>query len=189
MSSKLCLEDGMKIAIFKTDWGWMGIGVTARGVAKTVLPRRSRAAVEREFAPCPKSSSSNEEGKVGHLATQHLKAARKAIRTYLAGKRSILDIPLDLDGQPLFRRKVWGVLRTIPYGRVRSYGWVARKIGTPLAARAVGGACGDNPIPLIVPCHRVVAGDGSLGGFSGGLATKKRLLRLEGVLGEKVRNR
>jgi methylated-DNA-[protein]-cysteine S-methyltransferase len=179
----------MKIAIFKTDWGWMGVGVTARGVAKTVLPRRSRAAVEREFASCHKSFSSKEEGKVKSLATEHLGAAQKAIRTYIAGKRQILDIPLDLDGQPLFRRKVWAILRTIPYGRVRSYGWVARKIGTPLAARAVGGACGDNPIPLIVPCHRVVAGDGSLGGFSGGLATKKRLLRLEGVLGEKVRNR
>ncbi len=178
----------MKIAIFKTEWGWMGIGVTARGVAKTVLPRRSRAAVEREFASCRRSSSSNEMRKVA-LATQHLKAARKAIHTYLAGKRPLLDIPLDLDGQPLFRRKVWGVLRTIPYGRVRSYGWVARKIGTPLAWRAVGGACGDNPIPLIVPCHRVVGGDGSLGGFTGGLATKKRLLRLEGVLAEKARDR
>lgn len=178
----------MKVAIFKTDWGWMGVGVTARGVAKTVLPRRSRAAVEREFASCHKSSLSNEDGKVAHLAMQHLKAARKAIRTYFAGNRHILDLPLDLDGQPLFRRKVWGVLRTIPYGRVRSYGWVARKIGTPHAARAVGGACGDNPIPLIVPCHRVVGGDGSLGGFSSGLPAKKRLLRLEGVLGDKVRD-
>ncbi len=179
----------MKIAIFKTEWGWMGVGATARGVAKTVLPRRSRAAVEREFAACHKLSSADEEGRVEGLATQHLKTVRKAIRTYFAGKQQILDIPLDLDGQPLFRRKVWGVLRTIPYGRVRSYGWVARKLGTPLAARAVGGACGDNPIPLIVPCHRVVGGDGSLGGFSGGLAAKKRLLRLEGVLGEKVRDR
>ena len=179
----------MKIAIFKTEWGWMGVGVTARGVAKTVLPRRSRAAVERELASGPKSSSSNEGGKMEHLATQHLNAARKAIRTYFAGKRQMLDIPLDLDGQPVFRRKVWGVLQTIPYGRVRSYGWVARKIGTPRAARAVGGACGDNPVPLIVPCHRVVGGDGSLGGFSSGLRVKKRLLRLEGVLSEKVRAR
>ena len=179
----------MKIAIFKTEWGWMGVGATARGVAKTVLPRRSRAAVERELASCHKLSSANEEEKVERLATQHLETVRKAVRIYLAGKQQALDIPLDLDGQPLFRRKVWGVLRTIPYGRVRSYGWVARKLGTPLAARAVGGACGDNPIPLIVPCHRVVGGDGSLGGFSGGLATKKRLLRLEGVIGEKMRDR
>ena len=86
----------------------------------------------------------------------------------------------------MFRRKVWKVLKTIPYGRVRSYGWVARKIGTPLGARAVGGACGGNPLPLIIPCHRVVAGDGSLGGFSGGVMTKKRLLRLEGVLRARV---
>jgi methylated-DNA-[protein]-cysteine S-methyltransferase len=179
----------MKVDIFKTDWGWMGIAVTARGVAKTVLPRRSRAAVEREFASCHKSSFSNDDGNGSDLAAQHLKVARKAIRTYFAGSRNILDLPLDLDGQPLFRRRVWEVLRTIPYGRVRSYGWVARKIGTPLAARAVGGACGENPIPLIVPCHRVVGGDGSLGGFSSGLPTKKRLLRLEGVLGDKVPER
>src|SRR5687768_4515600 len=101
----------MKIAIFKTDWGWMGVGVTARGVAKTVLPRPTRAAVEREFArefaSCHKSLSSNKEGKVKSVATEHLGAAQKAIRTYIAGKRQILDIPLDLDGQPLFRRKVW----------------------------------------------------------------------------------
>ena len=175
----------MKVAIFKTDLGWMGVGATARGVAKAVLPRRSRAAVEREFASYLRAPSFSAEG--SRVATHHVEVARNEIRSYLAGRRQILDLPLDLEGQPVFRRKVWDVLRTIPYGRVRSYGWVARKIGTPRAARAVGGACGNNPTPLIVPCHRVVAGDGSLGGFSGGLPAKKRLLRLEGVLRENAR--
>jgi methylated-DNA-[protein]-cysteine S-methyltransferase len=102
--------------------------------------------------------------------------------TYLGGKGRAFNLPLDLEGQPRFRMKVWEVLQKIPYGRVRSYGWVARKIGKPKAARAVGGACGANPVPLLVPCHRIVAGDGSLGGFSGGLGVKKRLLRLEGLI-------
>ena len=92
-----------------------------------------------------------------------------------------MDLPLDLEDNTPFQVKVWQALRAIPYGRVRSYGWVARKIGKPRAARAVGAACGANPVPLLVPCHRVVAGDGSLGGFSGGLSNKRRLLKLEGI--------
>jgi len=178
----------MKVDIFKTDWGWMGLATTNRGLAAAVLPKRSRRAVERELTCClrsPLPSSTREEGKEQDVAAQYLKAARKAIFIYLAGKRQILDLPLDLERHATFRRKVWQQLQTIPYGRVRSYGWVARKIGKPLAARAVGGACGANPLPLIVPCHRVVAGNGSLGGFSGGLPVKKRLLRLEGVLLQK----
>jgi len=101
---------------------------------------------------------------------------------YLHGKRQEFDLPLDFDGRTVFHQKVWETLRRIPYGRVRSYGWVARKVGKPQAARAVGAACGANPLPLVVPCHRVVAGDGSLGGFAGGLKLKKRLLVLEGVI-------
>jgi methylated-DNA-[protein]-cysteine S-methyltransferase len=180
----------MKIDIFPTDWGWVGIGVTGRGVTTAVLPRRSRRAVERELASCARShpavpSGSKGAGKDEAAATRHLEAARKAICSYLSGNREVPDVTLDLDGHPLFRRKVWRLLRSIPYGRVRSYGWVARRIGKPRASRAVGGACGANPVPLLVPCHRVVGGDGSLGGFSGGLPAKKRLLRLEGVLGKR----
>ncbi|TLY19792.1 MAG: methylated-DNA--[protein]-cysteine S-methyltransferase [Nitrospirae bacterium] len=117
-----------------------------------------------------------------NMAAQHGRAARTAIMAYLQGRARSFDVPLDLEGQPGFRVKVWKVLQSIPYGRVRSYGWVARKVGKPRAARAIGGACGANPVPLLVPCHRVIAGDGSLGGFSGGLSSKKRLLKLEGAI-------
>src|SRR5713226_7335797 len=165
----------MHETIFKTDWGWVGVAATDRGVRAVVLPKASRLAVERDL----RSISSN--GTSG-VATFHLKAAKEAITAYLEGKVRSFDLPLDLDGHPSFRVKVWEVLRTIPYGRARSYGWVARKVGKPRAARAVGAACGANPVPLLVPCHRVVAGDGSLGGFSGGLSNKKRLLKLEGTL-------
>ena len=71
---------------------------------------------------------------------------------------------------------------TIPRGETRSYAWIAKKIGKPRAARAVGAACGANPVPIIVPCHRVIASDGSLGGFGGGLPLKRRLLKLEGAV-------
>ncbi len=164
----------MRETIFHTDWGWMGIAATDRGVRAVVLPKPTRRAVEREL----RSASSNG---AGGAATIHLKAAKDAITAYLTGKTRTLDLPLDLDGQPRFRVKVWEVLQSIPYGRVRSYGWVARKVGKPKAARAVGAACGANPVPLLVPCHRVIAGDGTLGGFSGGLSHKKRLLKLEGA--------
>ena len=160
--------------IFKTTWGWMGIATTSRGVATVVLPKRSRRAVEEEL--------SHTAGPANSQARRHLQSAEAALLRYLAGNRQTLGLALDLPSSSSFRLKVWRMLQTIPYGRVRSYGWVARKLGQPGAARAVGAACGANPLPLVVPCHRVVAGDGSLGGFSGGLPVKKRLLRLEGIL-------
>lgn len=164
----------MRETIFQTAWGWVGLAATERGVAAVVLPRLTRRAVEREL---PSASSNG----AGGAATIHLKAAKEAITAYLEGQTRSFDLPLDLQGQPRFRVKVWKVLQSIPYGRVRSYGWVARKVGKPRAARAIGGACGANPVPLLVPCHRVIAGDGSLGGFSGGVGVKKRLLKLEGA--------
>ncbi len=171
----------MKSAVFKTSMGWIGLTATARGIAAVVLPKPTRQAVERDLtgrggsrtAPTPTTA-----GREGH----HIKAAQSAIEAYLKGKSRSFNLPIDLDGQTPFQKKVWQMLQTIPYGRVRSYGWVARKIGKPRAARAVGAACGANPVPLLVPCHRVGAGDGSRGGFSGGLHNKKRLLKLEGIL-------
>ena len=78
-----------------------------------------------------------------------------------------------------FQKSVWKAIATIPRGETRSYAWLAKKIGRPRAVRAVANACGANPLPVIIPCHRVIASDGSLGGFSGGLDLKKRLLALE----------
>jgi methylated-DNA-[protein]-cysteine S-methyltransferase len=185
----------MKTDIFRTPWGWIGIGATAHGIATIILPKLSRGAVEKELKSYLGSSSCSPSGGEGEnngaassflsreqSAAEHIAAARITIEAYLSGKCKAWDLTLDVDRHPQFRKKVWDVLQTIPYGRVRSYGWVARKIGKPRAARAVGAACGANPVPLVVPCHRVVAGDGSLGGFSGGLPVKKRLLRLEGIL-------
>jgi len=110
------------------------------------------------------------------------KAAR-AIRACLAGEDVGLDFPVSLSQGTPFQRAVWEAARLIPRGEVRTYGWVAAKVGRPGAARAVGQAMARNPLPLVVPCHRVLRADGSMGGFSaeGGLALKAALLRLEGV--------
>jgi len=112
------------------------------------------------------------------------------------GERLSRDLSSYLEGKPVdfsvykvepetgtvFQHKVWRAMRKIPYGRTRPYGWIAKKIGKPGAARAVGNACGSNPLPIIQPCHRVVASGGRLGGFSAGLELKRKLLALEGVV-------
>lgn len=95
----------------------------------------------------------------------------------------VLACPVDLDGLPPFRRRALIALRKVGRGKTISYGALAARVGSPGAARAVGSACANNPVPLWVPCHRVLAGGGKLGGFSGGLDVKRALLRLEGVEG------
>ena len=100
------------------------------------------------------------------------------LREYFAGERTTFDLPLRPSGTP-FEQRVWDALRRIPYGETTSYGAIAAALGEPGAARAVGRANGRNPIPVIVPCHRVIGADGSLTGFGGGLACKRALLDLE----------
>lgn len=113
-------------------------------------------------------------------ATQDiLRGAAEQLEAYWAGKRLSFDLPLDLAGTP-FQRAVWAAARVIPFGETRSYGQLARQIGRPGAARAVGAALGANPVPLVVPCHRVLRADGALGGYSGGLEIKRALLAHEG---------
>ena len=109
-------------------------------------------------------------------------ALRKQFARYFAGRPVKFRVLVDLSAGTPFQQCVWRVLQMIPYGQTRSYAWVAQKIGKPKAARAVGAACGANPLPVIIPCHRVIASDGTLGGYSGGLHWKKRLLKLEGTL-------
>jgi len=101
------------------------------------------------------------------------------LRDYFAGQRVAFADELDLSRATVFQRGVWQLTRLIPYGETRSYGWVAERLGKAGAGRAVGQALGRNPLPVIIPCHRVVAKDGGLGGYSGGVAEKGYLLRLE----------
>lgn len=107
-----------------------------------------------------------------------LARAVRQIEEYLAGKRRDFDLPLELDGTE-FQKRVWAQLARIPYGETWSYAKLATRIRNEKAVRAVGTANGRNPISLIIPCHRVIASDGTLGGYAGGLSIKSRLLELE----------
>lgn len=106
---------------------------------------------------------------------------KEQLSAYFAGKLQTFDLPLTLHGTD-FQKQVWTYLATIPFGETRSYGQLAHDLGTPKASRAVGAANGANPLPVILPCHRVIGSTGKLTGFGGGLPTKKFLLELEGVL-------
>ncbi len=107
-----------------------------------------------------------------------LRQAAEQLRAYFAGELREFDLPLDMQGTE-FQRRVWNELLHIPYGETRSYSFVANTIGAPKAVRAVGAANGQNPIPIVVPCHRVIGAGGSLVGYGGGLPLKRFLLDLE----------
>jgi len=114
-------------------------------------------------------------------ADRILADACRQLGEYFAGRRRKFSLPLVIAGTP-FERSVWEALRAIPYGRTVSYGQLAAALGRPGAARAVGRATGSNPLPIVIPCHRVVGSRGELTGFGGGLSAKQRLLELEGVV-------
>lgn len=111
-------------------------------------------------------------------AARSLAAARAQLEEYFAGTRRVFDLPLAPNGTP-FQRRVWLALREIPFGATTTYGAIARRLGDPKSVRAIGAANGRNPIPIIVPCHRVIGADGSLIGFGGGLERKQWLLTHE----------
>jgi len=124
------------------------------------------------------------ERKLGAHAVRsgrELAPVTRQFERYFAGRSSRFDIPVDLRHLTPFQRRVLGATRRIPRGRVVSYGEIARRIGQAKACRAVGQALGQNPIPIAIPCHRVISANGGLGGYTGGLKLKKKLLAIEGL--------
>jgi O-6-methylguanine DNA methyltransferase len=158
-------------AQFESPIGALRIASTEVGVAYLGLPR----AGGRGFAGWLERSSRGARHEQAYAPNRD--AIRQVVE-YLEGKRSDFDLRLDLRGTP-FQRSVWNALLEIPYGVTRSYADVARAVGNPNAVRAVGTANGTNPIPLVVPCHRVIATGGKLGGYGGGLDLKRQLLAME----------
>ena len=154
----------MNYAYLETPIGTLLIVGDDAAVRRITFPQRGRAA-----SPEPEWQES-QRGPVGE--------AMRQLREYFAGKRADFDLPLAPEGTA-FQRSVWRQLQEIPYGETISYGELARRVGNPKASRAVGSANGANPLPIVIPCHRVIAGDGTLGGFGGGLPTKQTLLALE----------
>ena len=159
----------LKYITFNTDLGWVGILGSARGLLRTTLPQRSAHAVCQLLG-----SGINYATWAPHLFDDLV----ERFKVYFRGHRTTFPDELDQAGATAFQCEVWGITRLIPYGEIRSYAWVAEKIKKPMAVRAVGQALGRNPLPVIVPCHRVVASDG-VGGYSGGLGWKSYLLNLE----------
>ncbi len=144
----------------RTPIGWVSVVAGREGVRRVLIGRRL------------------EGGGSGEAARWAAEAARQ-IGEYMAGRRRQFDVPLDLRGLSEFARRVLELCRQIPYGATASYGEIARKAGRAGAARAVGRVMARNPVPILVPCHRVVRADGALGGFGAGLAAKRELLALE----------
>ena len=158
---------------FSSPWGAIRVGCSAKGVQEAhLLPRNGKRKKTVLSQQAPLSAHPRKAAQVAAQAVAQLEE-------YFSGKRRRFTLPLDLRGTP-FQRRVWKALLQIPYGETRSYRQIARQVGNPKAARAVGMANHANPVGIIVPCHRVIASDGSLGGYAGGIRMKARLLRLEG---------
>lgn len=150
----------MELYLFDTALGEMGLGSEEGAIIRLYLPGE----------PVPRLIS---------RPTPVLERGRRQLLEYLAGERRTFDLPLSPQGTP-FQQKVWAALRAIPWGQVRSYRDVAGAVDCPRGFRAVGMANHRNPIPILIPCHRVVGADGTLTGYAGGLDVKAALLRLEG---------
>lgn len=163
-------ESKLRYAVFETPTGWMAALASEAGLLRLVLPEASAAeAVARLGVELLLTADDG-----GYFA-----GLTERLRHYFRGRPAVFDDRLDLSGATAFQNEVWRATRLIPYGETRSYGWVAASIGRDGAARAVGRALGQNPLPILIPCHRVVRAGGALGGFSGSLEMKRRLLRLE----------
>lgn len=157
--------------VFETCLGWMAVVGSPFGLQRVILPHCSKSAILEQISQNSWSLGDNKYPELSGLA--------KDIRRYLEGKEVAFHYRLDLMTATEFQKRVWCVVKRIPYGQTRSYLWVAGVLGLPGGARAVGQALARNPLPIIVPCHRVINSDGSLGGFSGGIELKWRLLQIE----------
>lgn len=153
---------------FPTPLGTVLVATTAKGLCSVKLGAEP-AALKRRLA---------EEFSEAEICEKDDSGLKKAVLRFLSGEGSLAQVPLDIRGT-VFQCRVWEELRRIPRGETRTYRQIARALGTPDAVRAVGSACGANPVALAVPCHRAVRADGGLGGYAWGLARKKQLLDLE----------
>lgn len=155
-----------------TDLGHLQIAATERGVCRIAFVDDPAAAEDELRAEFPCAQVARDDAGLAVTAAQ--------LVDYVAGRRDRLELALDVGGSR-FRRRVWAALAAIPRGETRSYADLARALGAPRAARAVAGACAANPVAVAIPCHRVVASGGGLGGYRWGIARKRALLAQEGA--------
>jgi O-6-methylguanine DNA methyltransferase len=157
--------------VFDSPFGVIGLTATVVGLSRVEIRTGEKPGHTQEVSDANPETERADPPRV-------LGEARVQILEYLQGKRRTFDLELDLTGTE-FQKEVWRATEKIPYGEIRSYGEIAQSIGRPRSARAVGGALHVNPVPLVIPCHRVIGKNGSLVGFGGGLDMKARLLDLE----------
>ena len=162
------------IGLCETALGWVGMARSSRGLLAVTLPTPDQEAALR-----PLLDRWGDDARRDDVALSDL---QDKLRRYFGGQPVSFDEPLDMSGATDFQRRVWEATRRIPRGQTRTYGQIARQVGSPGAGRAVGQAMAHNPWPPIVPCHRVVGHDGRLTGFGGGLDMKRRLLDMEGSI-------
>ncbi len=156
--------------VIPSPFGLIEITATPRGISRIRVLRRITVRLPCSNArPCPR-------------ARDHIDTLRDELRAYFEGKDACFSVPLDLSAGTPFQRRVWRSCAQIPRGQVWSYRQVGALAGYPRAARAVGQAMAANPVPIVIPCHRVIRADGSLGGYGPGVWLKKKLLRFEGAL-------
>ncbi|MFY9813335.1 MAG: MGMT family protein [Dehalococcoidales bacterium] len=160
----------LSYTLFQTKQGWMGILASPAGILAVTLPQTTR---QQAFALL------GEPAKQAVSSPDTFSDTTRRFQDYYSGKKTTFPDKLDFSDATPFRKQVWQAAQQIPHGETRSYGWLAKQIGKPQAARAVGQALGKNPFLIVVPCHRVIAGDGTLGGFGCGLPAKRQLLALE----------
>jgi methylated-DNA-[protein]-cysteine S-methyltransferase len=156
--------------IFNTSSGWVGILSSINGLLRITLPSPLATEAQQRLGDNVNRAVQS---------SQFFQDLMNRLGAYFAGHKADFPDKLDLSAATDFQRQVWEATRLIPYGETRSYAWVAEQIEKPKAVRAVGQALGKNPLPVIIPCHRVLASGGGLGGFSGGMEMKKFLLHLE----------
>jgi methylated-DNA-[protein]-cysteine S-methyltransferase len=173
------VEEGLlDVAYARTDspFGPLLLAQTRRGLVRVGLPNQDADELLVDLAErvSPRVLE----------APKQLDEVRRELDRYFEGRLDSFDLPLDWRLSGGFRQRVLRAINRIPYGQTRSYTEMARKAGNERAVRAAGSACGSNPIPLVVPCHRVLRTGGALGGYGGGLPMKQALLELEGVLDE-----
>ena len=159
----------MNYTYFNSSFGWVGVAKSSRGISRVVFGKLNETEVEDCLLP----------GANARKSVEGLSKAVNLLQRYFSGEPVEFDLDLDLQDGTKFQQSVWRATHRIPYGEVRSYGWIAREIGKPLATRAVGSAEGANPLPIIIPCHRVLRSDGKLGGYSAGAHWKPKLLEQE----------
>ena len=162
---------------FRTEQGWGGVVASERGLVEVLLPFGCSSRAEREFRIRERLAGSYVE------STLSSRAAALLVR-YFQGEPVSFDFPLDIPQGSAFRESVYRVVAAIPWGMVKTYAEVAAAAGSLRAFRAVGGAMARNPVPVVIPCHRVVGSSGAMTGFSapGGIVSKEWLLSLEGVV-------